>query len=75
MRTCIFCRKKASTIEDAWPLWLMNRFPASSTSRMDAERGGHKLGSWLTAKPKLPVKWLCASCNNGWMSRLENAEE
>ena len=72
MRTCIFCHNKASTTEDAWPLWLMKRFPASSTSRMDAERGGRKLGSWLMAKPKLPVKWLCATCNNGWMSGLES---
>ncbi len=24
------------------------------------------------AKPELPVKWLCATCNNGWMSMLEN---
>ena len=39
---------------------------------MEAERGGQKLGSWRMAKPKLLVKWLCASCNNGWMSRLEN---
>jgi len=72
MRMCIFCRKKASSKEDAWPLWLMNRFPTSSTSRMYAERGGHKLGNWTTAKPELSVKWLCTSCNNGWMSRLED---
>lgn len=72
MRTCIFCDKKASTREDGWPLWLMKRFPTSSTSRMDAERGGQKLGSWCMARPGLRVKWLCASCNNGWMSRLEN---
>ena len=72
MRICIFCSKKASTKEDAWPRWLMNRFPVSSTARMDAERGGHGLGNWHTAKPKLQVKWLCASCNNGWMSRLES---
>ena len=71
MRTCIFCSNKASTKEDAWPLWLVNRFPTSNTSCMDAERGGNKLGNWLTAKPKLQLKWLCASCNNGWMSRLE----
>jgi hypothetical protein len=72
MRTCIFCSNKASTREHAWPLWLVNRFPTSSTSCMEAERGGNKLGNWLTAKPKLQVKWLCASCNNGWMSRLED---
>lgn len=72
MRTCIFCHKKASTKEDAWPLWLMDQFPTSRTSYMDAERGGQKLGSWPVAKPKLPVKWICATCNNGWMSSLEN---
>lgn len=72
MRTCIFCHKNASTIEDAWPQWLMKRFPASSNSLMDAERGGQKLGSWHMAKPGLPVKWLCATCNHGWMSSLEN---
>jgi len=72
MRTCIFCSNKASTSEDAWPRWLMNRFPNTSTSRMDAERGGNKLGNWHAAKPKLQVKWLCACCNNGWMSRLED---
>ena len=72
MRKCIFCNNKASTREDAWPLWLMKRFPASNTSYMDAERGGHKLGSWPMAKPGLRVKWLCANCNNGWMSRIES---
>ncbi len=72
MRTCIFCSNKASTGEDAWPKWLMKRFPASNTSYMDAERGGRKLGSWTMAKPKLLIKWLCAECNNGWMSRIES---
>ena len=69
---CMFCREKATTKEDVWPLWLMKRFPTSSMGRIDAERGGQKLGNWLTAKPRLKVKWLCASCNNGWMSTLEN---
>lgn len=72
MRTCMFCHKKDLTREDAWPLWLMKRFPTSRTSYMDAERGGQKLGSWHMAEPKLPVKWICATCNNGWMSSLEN---
>jgi hypothetical protein len=72
MRMCMFCSEKASTMEDAWPLWLMKRFPGSSTARIDAERGGRNLGNWSTVKPKLPVKWLCPSCNNGWMSRLED---
>lgn len=75
MRTCIFCNHKASTGEDTWPKWLMKRFPTSNASYMDAERCGRKLGSWPMAKPKLLVKWLCAKCNNGWMSRLESKTE
>jgi hypothetical protein len=72
MRTCIFCNNKASTGEDAWPKWLMKRFPASNTSYMDAERGGKKLRIWSMSKPKLVVNWLCAKCNNGWMSLIES---
>jgi hypothetical protein len=72
MRTCLFCSGRPSTREDAWPQWLMKRFPAASTARMFAERRGDQLGDWAIAKPKLVVKWLCGSCNNGWMSRLES---
>jgi len=73
MRICMFCHEKASTKEDAWPLWLTKRFPTSSTAHMDAELGGRKLPNWPTAKPRLQLKWICQSCNNGWMSRLENS--
>jgi len=72
MRMCMFCCGKASTREDVWPIWLMKRFPVSDTARIDAERRGRNLGNWPTTKPRLRVKWLCRSCNNGWMSRLEN---
>lgn len=27
---------------------------------------------WPNVQPRLAVKWLCGSCNNGWMSRLES---
>jgi len=30
----MFCSEKASTREDAWPVWLMNRFPISSTAAL-----------------------------------------
>jgi hypothetical protein len=39
---------------------------------MFAERGGSELPSWPLAKPRLTLRWLCKSCNNGWMSRLES---
>jgi hypothetical protein len=68
----MFCDDFPSTKEDAWPLWLMRRFPMASTGRMFAERGGSPLNDWPITKPRVTVKWLCDSCNNGWMSQLEN---
>lgn len=67
----MFCGGTASTLEDVWPKWLMTRFPGTGTARMDADLGGRHLGNWPTAKPRLQVRRLCHSCNNGWMSRLE----
>ena len=72
MRTCMFCNRKTSTKEDAWPLWLMRRFPSSDIACMYAECNQRNLFNWRPAKPRLPVKRLCSSCNSGWMSRLEN---
>lgn len=73
MRTCMFCGNKASTVEDAWPLWLMERFPRSGKARTYREIGVHTFNDWPTPKPRLRVKRLCKDCNNGWMSRLESA--
>jgi len=71
LRTCMFCGNKVSTVEDAWPLWLMTRFPGSDKARTYGEIGVRSLGNWPTRKPTLRVKRLCKDCNNGWMSRLE----
>lgn len=72
MRSCIFCDDAASTKEDAWPLWLMRLLGETPPGRMDAERGRDEKWSWPLAKSALKVKFVCARCNNGWMSRLEN---
>jgi len=72
MRQCIFCQERASTKEDVWPLWLTKRFPSFNASGMEAERGGRDLGNWRIKTTKLlPVRCVCAECNNGWMSQLE----
>lgn len=72
MRTCMFCGNKVSTVEDAWPLWLMTRFPSSDKARTYGEIGVRSIGDWPTPKPRFRVKRLCKDCNNGWMSRLES---
>jgi hypothetical protein len=39
---------------------------------MEAERDGKVLRSWRKLKPEQTVNSVCARCNNGWMSELEN---
>jgi hypothetical protein len=74
MRECIFCGGQNLTKEDAWPpKWLAKRFPVSEPVNVEAERGGIALGRWRTSSPNIRVGCVCAACNNGWMSRLENA--
>ncbi len=74
MRTCIFCSEQNMTKEDAWPpRWLAKRFSTSDLVHVEAERGGVVLGKWRTSSPHIRVGCVCAACNNGWMSRLEDA--
>lgn len=72
MRTCMFCQEQASSKEDIWPQWLTKRFSLSDASLMEAERGGHKLGTWQKRTPQLLLaRCVCGNCNSGWMSKLE----
>jgi hypothetical protein len=72
-RKCIFCTETATSVEDAWPRWLLRRFPGSRSSTMHAERGAEAaLESWPTKSPAIRVKRVCGGCNNTWMSQLEN---
>jgi hypothetical protein len=72
MRSCIFCGNYSLTREDAWPLWLMRKFPKKSTGIMEGQIGTKHLPPWRQISPELKVKFICKECNNGWMSRLED---
>src|SRR6185295_4734360 len=72
MRACIFCGEQASSKEDAWPpRWLTKRFIATESAHVEAERRGVSLGKWRASGVNIRVGCVCAACNNGWMSRLE----
>jgi hypothetical protein len=70
MRFCIFCDGLASTKEDVWPKWLMKQIGGSKTGRIKAERIGLAPRSWNAGHHT--IKFVCAHCNNGWMSQLED---
>jgi hypothetical protein len=71
MRSCIFCSERASSKEDAWPKWLMQYFPSGGS--INVERGERALNTWHAEKPRLEIRYVCAKCNNTWMSELENS--
>ena len=69
MRTCIFCEERANSKEDVWPVWLLEQLGRNRTTEIVAEmrHGTHvwRGGAGVT------VKRVCRTCNNEWMSRLE----
>jgi hypothetical protein len=66
----MFCERSASSKEDVWPVWLQKPF-RSDKARIIAERQGDLLRSWKS-RTAFQVKRVCQTCNNGWMSQLEN---
>ncbi len=71
MRTCIFCSDTGMTAEDAWPLWLLRRFPTPNGVSVSAERRGQAPARWQQTNPAQRIRAVCRACNNGWMSVLE----
>ncbi|MGH9454967.1 MAG: hypothetical protein ACRD2O_13445, partial [Terriglobia bacterium] len=71
VRQCIFCNNKANSREHAWPQWVLQKLP-------NVERLRHHIGESpeiLLDKPELKIKCVCSDCNQGWMSRLEDASK
>ena len=71
-RKCMFCGERASSKEDAWPLWLVRMFPISSGVEVEAHRKDAEPTSWRQRGHFAKAKFACRACNNGWMSSLEN---
>jgi hypothetical protein len=72
MRACIFCGDRVNSKEDAWPLWLMRQLGNTEMGIVEAQRGMHPPKKWLSTKYPLRIGFVCKTCNNGWMSELEN---
>jgi hypothetical protein len=77
-KCCVFCAapltKAAATNEHPIPQWLLRHFGVTKRMIRPAKWGDGTIvqrtpHSWL----KLVVSDVCAHCNTGWLSRLENA--
>ncbi len=75
---CVFCArplaKSTSTREHAVPQWLLRLLKIENTSIQPA---GWRSGQSYSRNPhpwlQLVVRAVCATCNSGWLSDLENA--
>jgi hypothetical protein len=76
-RRCIFCRGTGLTKEHVWADWLKGYIPKDMTDysslsatvhETHAEFGHKKHGGDLRSRT---LRDVCKSCNNGWMSQLQ----
>lgn len=76
-RSCIFCGARPTTREHVWPDWLRRRLGEEETMGHTGllELGGEvsELFSYDDKPYKTTANVVCAACNNGWMSRGEEA--
>jgi len=70
MRWCLFCNRRATSKEHVWPLWLLERLRRAPMATIHSERGDGTRNRW--SGKEVTAKFVCAGCNNGWMSELEN---
>lgn len=71
-QTCPFCPRRANSREHIYAQWITRRYTkeASSNAFFTMRFGG--LFPDREARTLNVTIKVCASCNNGWMSRLEN---
>jgi hypothetical protein len=75
VRRCIFCGKRANTIEHVWPKWAIELIAHPGIKGEVAwGQGDEPLKTFPAGGESVnpQVKHLCGECNNGWMSDLEN---
>jgi hypothetical protein len=70
-RSCAFCGSRAASKEHVWPEWISRLFPTNGQFTMEFIRGGKAEGGHVSHELDVQVRAVCAACNNGWMSRLE----
>lgn len=66
-RQCIFCTNSANTKEHVWPEWVLAAVDQDRPLRFEM---GNDPGFLFSGEFKIGC--VCGTCNNGWMSRLEN---
>jgi hypothetical protein len=64
---CLFCRNPAGSKEHLWPAWIHERKDFGPL-KVTIGRSPQEVRS----DPGQKIDTVCADCNNGWMSAIEN---
>jgi hypothetical protein len=78
MRACIFCGDKATSLEHAWPLWVVEAIGSTPSFTIQVWFGpdaAEKRWGGKGRSAQVRVRHLCRGCNNGWMSDLEKVAQ
>jgi hypothetical protein len=74
-RTCIFCGESPVTAEHVWPQWARRHLVLNEPQRHErtVQAAGEPQSRHVFSLPpfEVTVRAVCAACNSGWMSRLE----
>lgn len=71
---CAFCGERTPlTREHVWPRWLSSLLGPAALEGHVSETDGEITRTWFAPTGSMVVKRVCARCNGGWMSRLEEA--
>lgn len=71
-RTCVFCGATPLTKEHTLPRWLKSALPPGGSRALHIRETESTRVQHVASALEATVKIVCASCNNGWMNRLEN---
>jgi hypothetical protein len=72
-RTCVFCGGTPLTLEHVWPRWVAAILSDGGPVEVEKRGLGDEPASWQQVSLEVTVRWVCAPCNNGWLSELEEA--
>lgn len=71
---CIFCGvEEKLTKEHVWPKWLGTALARSPSSQHVFAEDGRTTREYSAPDLTLQARVVCASCNGGWMSRMESS--
>jgi hypothetical protein len=66
-RQCIFCLNQANTREHVWPKWIL-----AVVDQNRPYRFGLGNAPEIIISGEFKIRCVCGTCNNGWMSRMED---